>query len=864
VNRTVAPSSGTLKGLVMRLNPTSVVRTCPLALALAVAAVPILAQVAPDAAAVPAPAPAAVAPAPADAAPAVVAPAPAAAPAAVEAVPATQPTTQPTTAPTTAAVLASQTTAILPVSLATRPFDPNAKVTFNFRDATVDSVLDHMSDALGFVIIKDGRIDGRVTMASRQAIGGDDAVDLLNSVLKPLNYTVIRTGRALRITTRDKAKKANIPVRVGSNPESIRVSDELITQVIPLSGVDAVRLRQDLQALFSPEADVTANASSNTLIITDTSANINRIAQVIFAMDRQMLSTSDIKVFQLEFANATSTAKLINDVFKADDQTAGAGGQGGRGAGGRGGFGGGFGGFGGAGGGRGGFGGGGGGFPGFPGMPGAGGQAAQADSSGRPVGKVIASADDRTNTLVVAGPTAVLKVIEGVIKELDSNPSQSSTVFVYALRNGQSMHVQDVLNTLFGAAAGMRATGTVTNSLSRTPYVSGASSMSSSSGGRAGGALGGGGGFGGGGGGAANRGGAFGGGGGGGGGGAGANLSATARASAGELYGQVYVVADSDTNSLIITTAPKYREKVELILKELDRPAPQVLIKVLLAEVTHTNGIDLGVSASYINISTSTGNKTAVSTGDPTVKNATDGLNVGYIEGNFQAYLHALATEGKIDVLSRPSILASDNQLASILVGQEIPFVTNSRTTDTGQTINTIQYQDVGIMLDVVPHINPDGKVIMDITPEISKLLNDPTTRVEISPGVTAPTFAKRSAQTRVAIDNGKTIVIGGLMQDTKDTSISKVPFLGDIPILGNLFKRTQDTKSKTELLIFITPHVVKDSTDLPAQSRDQMKDVKIIPDAVTPGAFKEQMDGMQRGATTKPESIYDPPKPQK
>ena len=110
-------------------------------------------------------------------------------------------------------------------------------------------------------------------------------------------------------------------------------------------------------------------------------------------------------------------------------------------------------------------------------------------------------------------------------------------------------------------------------------------------------------------------------------------------------------------------------------------------------------------------------------------------------------------TNGKLDVLSRPYVLASDNQLASITVGQEVPFVTNSRTTDTGQTINTIQYGDVGIILDVLPHINRDGLVIMDVAPEISALTNS---TVPVSEGINAPIIAKRSAQSRVAIENDR------------------------------------------------------------------------------------------------------------
>ncbi|NJL30875.1 MAG: type II and III secretion system protein [Phycisphaerales bacterium] len=212
--------------------------------------------------------------------------------------------------------------------------------------------------------------------------------------------------------------------------------------------------------------------------------------------------------------------------------------------------------------------------------------------------------------------------------------------------------------------------------------------------------------------------------------------------------------------------------------------------------------------------------------------------------------LRALEKVGKLDVLSRPYVLTSDNQTASIIVGQRVPFITNTRTTDTGQTINTIQYEDIGIILNVTPHINPEGLVILDVAPEISSQTGD---SVPISETVNAPVFAKRAAQTRVSINDGKTIVIGGLMEDRKTQSLRKVPLLGDIPLLGALFSRDETTKSKTELLIFLTPHVAESPEQLPAMSEDERRGAVIVPRAVDPGVFDEHMRGMERGSVNSP-----------
>lgn len=806
------------KGPAMRLIARPSVRTCPVALLLAIA--PVLAQVAPTA--TPPEAPVTLLPEST----------PTTQPATTQ--PSTQPTTEPATQPSTQPTAATLP-ALEPLTRQIIPFNPSATVTFNFKDAPVDSVLDYLSQTLGFVVIKDGRIDGRITIASRQPVGADEAVDLLDSVLKPLNYTALRTGRALRIVSRDKAKKGNIPVRFGADPANIKATDELITQVIPVAGVDAVKLRQDLTALFSAEADVTANASSNTIVITDSSANIRRIVEVIAAMDRHTAATTDIKIFQLKNATASTAAKLINDVFKQDSTSQQQGQQGNQ---------------------R---------FGPFAAMFGRGGQgpgggpggaaAGGSDSSSARSAKVVASADDRTNTLVVSGPTETLAVIDRVVSSLDSDPSETSTVFVYRLRNGQASHLQSVLSNLFGTSTGSTVSSTNTGTLTRSPFgsTSFGSSSSSSSGGfgstgrtnantnRTSNLTSGFGGF----------------------GGFGSSTSGLSTANS-DLYGKVYVVADTDTNALILTSPPKYVDRVKNILTDLDRSVPQVLIKVLFAEVTHTNGSDLGFQWAYDNGSVDAngnyiGNRTAVGS-DMGLSKANGGLNVAYVQGNFSAMLHALATEGKVDVLSRPYILASDNQLASILVGQQIPYVTNTRVTDTGQTINTIEYQDVGIILDVVPHINPDGKVVLDVNPQISAVVKDTT--VQVTDNVNALVISKRSAQSRVAVDNGQTIVIGGLMEDKKNTIVTKVPLLGDIPLVGNLFRRSQDDKSKTELLIFLTPHVATEAAVLKGMSQDEIKGVKILPNAVTPGTFQGQLDGMTRGATTQPSEPLHAPAP--
>ncbi len=279
------------------------------------------------------------------------------------------------------------------------------QITMNFKDASIDAVLDYLSQTAGFFVIKEVPVTGRVTVFNRTPISPEDAVKYLNSALKNDGFTAIQMGKVLKITTLANAKHADIPVHIGNDPSRIDTTDELITQIIPVRSVDAVKLKTDILPLVNTEADLTANAASNTLIITDTSANVRRVVEIVSSLDKRESSASDIRVRQLKYADATEAAKLITDIFspqQTQTQTGPFGGFPFFRFGGGGGPGGGPGG----GGGRGGFGGG--------GAPG-GGAAQQADAGD--TGHVQASADQRTNTVVFSGPPDTLAVIDHMLTQ---------------------------------------------------------------------------------------------------------------------------------------------------------------------------------------------------------------------------------------------------------------------------------------------------------------------------------------------------------------------------------------------------------------------------------------------------------------
>lgn len=184
-----------------------------------------------------------------------------------------------------------------------------------------------------------------------------------------------------------------------------------------------------------------------------------------------------------------------------------------------------------------------------------------------------------------------------------------------------------------------------------------------------------------------------------------------------------------------------------------------------------------------------------------------EGLHYSFTSNNVQGVIKLLQQDSKLNILSTPRILTSDNAAATIKVGERVPFLTSRQVTDTGSIYNSYSYQDVGITLTVTPQINPDGYVSMSVHPIISKI--EQTTFFD------APVIANREATTEVMVKDGETVIIGGLMKDDLTETVNKVPILGDIPVVGHLFKSTDKTKEKTELMVFLTPRVVHNAEEL-------------------------------------------------
>ena len=865
------------------------------------------------------------------------------------------------------------------------------KIKLNFQDAPLQTVLEYLSDAAGLTIVSDEPLyDGRMTVISRQPIPLDEAISLINSILKERNLTTVLMGKTLKVVTLEKAKTENIPVFSGQDPDVIVPSDDVVHYVIPVRHVTATALKENLQALLPEYASLEANEDGNALIMTDTTANIKRLMQIIKALDTHMSTVAEIRVFRLINTDATSAANLINTMFQQDQQGSTRSRQGarnpmemmmqgmrGRGPGGRGGPGGDtnnqtqgsggsinvqvtaaadertnsvvvrgpaevldivdsmikqledttakvagvkifqlryadamntaeminqlfsdeqsssqnqrggpmmFRGPGGRGpgrdqeeqtgstakvsaaadsqtntvvvtgpddmlevvaevvkkldsqlpnvadvkvfhleyadaqdtaelinevfgesrtssqttrssgrqgqvqfmrGGPGGFGG-----------P----QQQSTQSSGGSISDVaiIASADSRTNSVVVSGPAETLQIIAQVIKELDENPEQERKIFVYPLKNASAENLKEIINNLFAEMQALNQAGSTTGQQFQgqprgaQQAVSAAQTSSGSSGGD-------------------------------------------------DLSEDTYLEADTDTNSLLVLTSTRNYALLKPIIDELDKPIGQVLIKVLFAEITHGDDIDLGTEFSVWNLrGAGDSNNVEFSTFFP--PSPTSGITATVLDRALDVTIRALQETSKLNILSRPYILASNNQTATITVGQQVPYATGESLT-TGQSQTTTEYRDVGIILEVTPSINPDGLVNMTVRPEISSTTGE---NVQISENLSLPVFATRTSETKVAIRDGQTIVIGGLMQDEVRDTIRKVPFLGSIPIFGGLFRRTIKETDKTELLIFLTPHVAPDALALTPISERERKRSNLLDDESVSDIFKKHMEAME------------------
>jgi len=274
-------------------------------------------------------------------------------------------------------------------------------------------------------------------------------------------------------------------------------------------------------------------------------------------------------------------------------------------------------------------------------------------------------------------------------------------------------------------------------------------------------------------------------------------------------------VANKDTNSIIIISAPQDWEKIEDIIRELDVRRQQVLVEALIVEITLDNESTLGFDWRML-LDTGTELDALAQSNTDLLSESVQtgglpGLTVGLLDGTIPdvyAILNANKQNTNFKILSTPEIVTIDNQEATINIGEEIPFLTSSRVDENNNVIQTFDYKDVGITLKITPQINEVGYITMDINQSIKKI-------VEGTELLENPSLFSREITSKVTVKDRRTIVIGGLIRDDVTTIERKVPLLGDIPLLGWLFRKQTKQRNRTNLMIFLTPHIVTDDGEM-------------------------------------------------
>lgn len=262
------------------------------------------------------------------------------------------------------------------------------------------------------------------------------------------------------------------------------------------------------------------------------------------------------------------------------------------------------------------------------------------------------------------------------------------------------------------------------------------------------------------------------------------------------------IAVDKVQNSLLIQGTPQQYHELLTLLSQLDQLPPQVALDVTIAEFDISDNFTAGISKLLID-STKNKNEQGSISFDP----FGGGFSFSGISGVGEVELSLIAEKSKSRVLSRPYLVVQDGESASITAGSQVPIQTGSETTDGGNTTTVIQYRSTGVSLNVTPTINADGLVSLTISQSVSSS--------EPGPGDLNPIITDRSLNTAVLVGNGQTAILGGLIQNNEGNRGNSVPFFGDLPLIGNLFKSKADSFSRSELVIMITPKILKNSTDL-------------------------------------------------
>lgn len=731
------------------------------------------------------------------------------------------------------ATATAQTNGALPGGAAPEPAPAQAApvggvaedaIVLNFEAADIREVVHSLASALEINYLIDPRVEGQVTIRTTGKIPRRELFPIFNQILRSIGIAAVKVGEVYNIVPIADAKTRVIVTR--SQLAQMTADDLFVVELVRVRNIAAEEMANLLQPFITPGGDVIPYQRANFLIITDIATNVDRLREMIQLLDRDSFKDLKAKIFKVDNANIEELGAELLAVLDTYGITGEA-----------------------------------------------------ANERG-----VYAIPLVRLNSIaVLAFSENAFDAISYWLNLLDVPPDEDSrrTVRVYNVQNAKAADLAMVLNELYGGGGGQgpggrggrnepgfgglfgRASGGRLASGGRAAAASGrlgSASQVGQAGGRAGRGAGGGGGVGGGrrGGGGARPAGVLGGQPGRGGGGASSVVLAGGAGPLSFFKEEVRIVADEISNSLVVLATKQDYEEVRKVLRDLDVVPRQVVIEVLIAEISLNKGLDMGLQSIIANggavgpVPTpgGGGSTPTPATGDGTggVFNALGGAlqnsvnddvlkrlwNVGDTgqltailtdQSSFRFTLTALATAGRLKVLASPHVLTADNREASINIGQSIPVITATQqsTLATANVLNSVQYRDTGVLLNILPQVNADGLVNLQIRQEVSAVGTD-------SFGQTgSPAFNTRVAETTAVVQDGDSLLIGGIIREDTRRSRSGVPYLMDIPVVGRLFRFDNDSVERVELIMLLTPHVVRnraEALEVTQEYKDRLWDV--------------------------------------
>jgi len=626
-------------------------------------------------------------------------------------------------------------------------------VQLDFNDAELTTIIDAISKMTGRNFIYDERVRGKVTIKSPTRITPAQAYAVFESVLQVKGFTTVETpGGALKIIPVRDAKQSNIETtKTALAPPN---TDRFVTRLIPLQYIDAESITNTLKSLVSKDGSIEAYTPTNMVILTESATNIRRILAIMEAIDIETYQ-DELAIFKIEHADAPTLADQVSEIYGAEVSST----RTSRTSSSR-----------------------------RTSRTSTTNQGADRSGSAAGLDKVRLMTDERTNSVIALAPRAQMQEVRKLIDRLDIPVSGSGRIHVYYLQHADAEELALTLSSLVTGAM-------------PAPSASSASSQ-----------------------------------------GAVQSLRSVVQG----LAEGVKITADPATNALVIQSSREGFDTLSEVIAKLDVERPQVLVEALIMEVDVTDSEELGFTGIFQFVNGNTQLSTVIApstlagaaTGGPigalaaagapllqqflqdTIERDEDGNAIG--DGHLiNTIIRASAGDSGTNIISAPHILTMDNEEAEIRIGQNIPIITNRVENATGNTLGlstsvNVERQDIGVTLRVTPQITEGDSLRMEIFQEISAINVGLTASGALGAAedVGVP-LSKREIENVVTVRDGETVVIGGLLSDEYQDTVSKVPFLGDIPILGWAFKSSKRELRKINLLVFLTPHIIRLPQDL-------------------------------------------------